>query len=370
MRPFRMCSLSVLAAGLFISSIAWSQEAPRDPIEEAIQTIKTAGTTGATSTTLPLNLDSARRLLVERRQDSMTRVLELLDNNDPQIRVNAAAVLGEIARAGDTSKTVIDALRRCVDDSTLAIAYWGLQGLMSDTAPSTETNYALSQCLRADRPRPLRLVAATLAGQKNAKGAIPLIVVNLQAILKEYKAQVDFKLGRDTTEARPAAPRERPVAPGELRTPTVEPTARMQALRPMLDPDRMTLPDLEALIPQVESLAAVTETHQMGVILEDLVKNFFPQDQDKLFGFDSTPPWALDQCVEKAVAWLNKNRGAFEAAAPAAPAPTAPAPAAPLTPVPPTPAAPAPAAPTPTAPAPAPTPAKPAPATAIPPTGG
>ncbi len=37
-----------------------------------------------------------------------------------------------------------------------------------------------------------------------------------------------------------------------------------------------------------------------------------------LFGFSETPPWSLADCVEKAVAWLEKNRGKFPNAPPPA----------------------------------------------------
>jgi len=85
-----------------------------------------------------------------------------------------------------------------------------------------------------------------------------------------------------------------------------------------LDPDKLSFQEVEMLILDLQELPSVYELHEIGYIVETLAKT---NPRERPFGdeasFERTPPWALDRCVEAAVAWLDKNRAEF----PNAPAP-------------------------------------------------
>ena len=80
----------------------------------------------------------------------------------------------------------------------------------------------------------------------------------------------------------------------------------------LFDPDRLSFQEVEMLILDLQELPSVYELDEIGYIVESLAK---ANPRDTPFGeeasFERTPPWALDRCVEAAVAWLDKNRAEF-----------------------------------------------------------
>lgn len=322
-----MLSFHRLFVGAFLLALAmpvaaWSQEAEEDPIGKAIKTIESAGTPAAGSQTFTLELDRARKALVERRAEALPRVLVLLDTNNIQSRLNAAIVLTDFARQGDVSPQVLDGLKRCLRDSALAVAYWGFQGLMSNTIPLNEQLAAVDECLTVARPRSLRLVAAYTAGDKKLQGAAPKIIEHMKNIRSDYKAQVQAKLTREipdgvtgeTASERPgAAPAPGPTGAAAAASKAATPAAgaKPRVKRIMIDVNKLTATEIEALIPTLEVMPAVMEMHVMGMIAESLVTFEKPTDA---FGFDITPPWGFEPCLDRAALWLAKQPAAKAAA--------------------------------------------------------
>ena len=80
--------------------------------------------------------------------------------------------------------------------------------------------------------------------------------------------------------------------------------------------EKLSVQEAEGLVMDVQGLPTVVEMHQIGLALEDLVKE---KPMESKFHFDEAPPWALDRCVEEAVAWLNAHRAEYPGAPGAAP---------------------------------------------------
>ena len=200
-----MGRLLALCAGIFalatLVPAAWSQEAPapattaapeqpaapcaEDPLANALATVKAPAVARAT------DLAEARNYLVDQRQVARPLVVQLLGDDDAQVRMNAAIVLSEMANAGDTSAATLQALQTAAKDKEFAVAYWGFQGLMSDGVPAADQSTVIGEMMKMERPRALRLAALTTIGDKKPNTAAPIIVSHLQEILKEYTAQVE-----------------------------------------------------------------------------------------------------------------------------------------------------------------------------------
>ena len=193
--------------------------------------------------------------------------------------------------------------------------------------------------------------------------AIPHIVEHLKRILPPYTAQVEAMLTYEETvgesgdatrtgfSARGSAYSERdipaarrdasraPVMPGRSapprlpggtrRTPaptprdrTISPTrsalrrgeedVEAQVIQRRIDPEKLSIQEVEEFFFQLQEMPAVIELHQTGLILEELARK---SPLDMPFGegasFQTTPLWDLARCVEAAVVWLDKNRAEF-----------------------------------------------------------
>jgi hypothetical protein len=347
-------------------------------------------------------------------------VAALLDNNEIGVRLNGAVILAGMAQAGGSSPELLKALKRCVADSSPAIAHWGMQGIMDNPAfPPEDKVDALAQCVDVSRPRPLRVAAALAAIGDKVTQAVPTIIKYLASVSEDYRNQVQATLapaqssrvdvgaggaavvgaaaekpgyaivGGAPSGGGPAGPAGRPgpgagIIGGQSRRSPIggggapgagiigrsggggmaaQPPGGFGAGRPpsaigaagrqqpavavkpaeQIDPSKLDPQEQEQLIAQLENLPTVQEIHHVGLALDGLMKLSVPEAH-KTFEFDTTPPWALDSCVDNAVKWLAENEEIFKPgaavpapAAAAAPAP-APAPAAPAA----VPAAPAP----------------------------
>jgi hypothetical protein len=120
-------------------------------------------------------------------------------------------------------------------------------------------------------------------------------------------------------------------SPTASATPTETKRVKAVAINPE-DPE-LTIADRERLLSEVESLPVVTEMHQMGLALENLIKTYAPDTKPFPFGFDSTPPWDLEKkCMDLVGSWWTANGQTFMGVAapkPAVPGPASPAPATP-----------------------------------------
>ncbi len=384
MHPVR--SLLIGLAALLLAPPFVMAQAPapaKDPIDAAIDVLWNTAKQDNLVVTFAMDLDKARKLLVEQREQSFKKVAALLDNNEVQVRLNAAIVLAQMAQAGGDAPELLQALKRCVGDSNPAMAQWGAQGIITSAQfPDAERLAALTSCLKTDRPRPLRVAVVLAASDAKLKPAIPPIIKYLEDLKEDYRKQVDAALtpqteggrieigpggaaamfptegGRAPTRFddrasgrvsdRPAmAPpmARRPGPPGaETHAPTARPGATplpgapgqpavsvtpKKALPPM-DPTKLTLQEQEMVIRDLEELPTVMELHHIGLALEALVGSANPM-QKVTFEFDSTPPWALSRCVDAASKWLaTQPAGEFNPAPAVRPAPAAvpPAPAA------------------------------------------
>ena len=289
---------------LFVPATAWSQEAPSlDRLQEAIQTLKdTTDREKSSERGFTARLTLARRLLVDNRAQSLGLVVGLLDENDTQMRLNGAITLAGFARAGDTSPELIEALKRCLRDTNPAITYWGLQGLAAQNMPEKEKLDAIVRCMSDKRSKDIHTAAVYAAKRGNVKQAIPWIVEYQKRRLPSYKLQVEAALipKKAVAEMR----YERTAEPGE-EAPEVG----------KIDPEKLSSQEaVNSLIKRLQAIPVVQELHEVGLILEDMVRS---KPQESLFGFDAAPPWALDLCVERAIVWLEKHRGEF----PSMPAP-------------------------------------------------
>jgi len=410
-----MGRLLALCAGILVLAtfipVAWPQEAPtpaapEDPLANAIAVVKAPAAAKAS------DIADARNYLVEQRQVARPLIVQLLGDADPQVRMNAAIVLAEMANVGDTSPATLQALQTAAKDKEFAVAYWGFEGLMSNGVPAADQTMVISEMMKLERPRALRLAALTTIGEKKPMAAAPIIVSHLQEILNEYTAQVETVVTSAETIQRPGlapgvpsplyappsgfprptyappspsspatglppgasrmppnfrgpgsfagaqgqggaqaafmaargfgrgqpTPAAAPVTPtpaGAPVAPTLAETYRAVAQVRRADLPNLTLDRLQALVHTVEDMTLVTEVHQMGLVLEDIVTNNSPPGTE-LFDFRTTPPWDLDKCVDKAVIYMNSHRAEYGAAPetpqpPAAPTPAVPPEAAPAT---------------------------------------
>ena len=158
---------------------------------------------------------TARNYLVDQRQVARPLIVQLLSDDDAQVRMNAAIVLAEMAAAGDTSAATLQALQTAAKDKEFAVAYWGFQGLMSDGVPATDQSMVINEMMKMERPRALRLAALTTIGDKKPMSAAPIIVSHLQEILKEYTAQVETVVSSSETLPTPRVGQPQPfMGPG------------------------------------------------------------------------------------------------------------------------------------------------------------
>ena len=178
--------------------------APEDPLAAAIATVKAPAVARAT------DVAEARNYLVDQRQVARPLIVQLLSDDDAQVRMNAAIVLAQMAAAGDTSAPTLQALQTAAKDTEFAVAYWGFQGLMSDGVPATDQSMVINEMMKMERPRALRLAALTTIGDKKPISAAPIIVGHLQEILKEYTAQVETVVSSSETLPTPRVGQPQP----------------------------------------------------------------------------------------------------------------------------------------------------------------
>jgi len=380
----QVLGLVVFGAVLAGPSVLWTQNIPgagpalaqeaeeKDAVQEALQTVRQAADPEASQATgFTWKLDQARRTLVEKTDEALPHVTGLLKDENVQVRLNAAIVLAQMAEAGSADPRLVEALKRCLEDPCPALVYWGLRGMLAGQMPLEEKLAAAAECLKLEHPRPLRVAAAGLLKEKGLKEAAPLLVEYLQRILPAYKNQRDEALTYRVTQPGPGYPGageyEAPFGPGagygppgrgygvpggvpgeeyglpggeyglpggygpaegygglgrEYGQPPGPGEGRAgvpgrRVIERRIDPERLTYQQRMNLIYELESLPAVMELHQVGLALEELLRSGL---RESPFGFGETPPWSLDQCVERAVAWLEQTRGAAPAEAPEKPA--------------------------------------------------
>ena len=183
--------------------------APEDPLAAAMATVKAPVVARAT------DVAAARNYLVDQRQVARPLIVQLLSDDDAQVRMNAAIVLAQMAAAGDTSAPTLQALQVAAKDTEFSVAYWGFQGLMSDGVPATDQSMVINEMMKMERPRALRLAALTTIGDKKPISAAPIIVGHLQEILKEYTAQVETVVSSSETLPTPRVGQPQPfMGPG------------------------------------------------------------------------------------------------------------------------------------------------------------
>ena len=351
----RFWCIGVGLFALFVSVPARSQGTmSAEELGEAIQVLKdTADREKSAENAFRYRLARARKQLVDNRQIALKLVVALLDENETQIRLNAAISLAEFADGGENSQELIEALKRCLRETNAGITYWGLQGLTSPSMPAEEKLAAIVQCMSEKSPQDLRIAAAYAAQNGEVKQAVPWLIGYMKLLLPDYRSQVQAALvvGAEAEPSekpgegeltpalapdpgRPAPfPRRAALPPAEREPARRLPRAAAETGQPgdKIDPDKLTSEEAaQNLIQRCQRIPVIQNVHKVGLITEDLVRT---TPLDSPFGFSETPPWALDRCVEKAVAWLEKHRAEFPPAPAAEPAPApmakpAPAPAA------------------------------------------
>ncbi len=366
MRPARSLLTALIALLLLAPTCLLAQTAApaKDPIDAAIDTFWNTGKQDYLDVKFSMELDRARKLLIEQRDQSLKKVAALLDNNEVQVRLNAAVVLAGMAQAGGDSPELLQALKRCVGDSSPALALWGAQGIIANPQfPDTEKLATLTLCLKSTRPRPLRVAVALAASDAKLKPAIPVIIKYMESLKDEYRKQIDTALtpksegrievgpggadasfpgagaaARPGAGGRPGAAQPPGATPpgatqpagsstqpaGTSTLPVATPTPKK--VLPPIDPAKLTMQEQETLIRDLETLPTVMELHHIGLALEALVNSAYAL-QRASFDFDATPPWALNVCVDAASKWLTSHPA--EEFTPAATVRPAPAPAAP-----------------------------------------
>ncbi len=207
--PLARCA-AVFALAMLVPA-AWPQEAPapattaaaetpapsEDPLAAAIAAVKAPAVARAT------DLAEARNYLVDKRQVARPLIVQLLSDDDAQVRMNAAIVLAQMAAAGDKSAATLQALETAATDTEFAVAYWGFEGLMSDGVPAADQSMVINEMMKMERPRALRLAALTTIGEKKPLAAVPIIISHLQEILTEYTAQVETVVSSSETLPTP-----------------------------------------------------------------------------------------------------------------------------------------------------------------------
>jgi len=364
MRHARKWWLCVLAAAVISLATAAAQEAPdAGELEKAVQTLKETKNLDAVDMRFASRLSQARRLLVQHQLLSLRLIAPLLDENEVVIRLNAAIVLAECAEAGETSDTLIGLLKRCLRDTEPAIAYWGMVGLIAPGMSEESKFEAVKAVVEMKQPRILRMATAELVAEKKIVAAFPVLLDHISKMLPYYKEQRTAKLtrvvgesggrgrGRDDPEGREGrgfedrgrrefGPEGVPRGDDRFREPgrrepgrrgprgrDLPPDARerkkpkRKVKKVIIDPEKQYYRDKEALADYIteEFLPDVPSAQELltvGLALETLVrKNLY----ESPFGFATTPPWKLDECVHTAVAWYDKNKDQFKIKAPAAP---------------------------------------------------
>lgn len=319
----RWGAFMILAGVLAAGAARAQQPTSSDPIGEAIQVVKDAADAKvvAADKRFHITFRDARTLLIERQKESLPRVVALLDENVTQTRINAAIILAGFAgQDTEPSQGLVDAWKRCLNDSSGAVVLWGLVAMLKGKAPAKEKQAALAECLRLSRPRVLRIAAATVAADSPFEGAALLLLEHLQQLLPAYKSQVKAKLVLDRIEevreeGPGIGPGKRPMAP--VRTPggvaAGAPALKLNAKKEVIDTTKLTASQAEKLIPVIQELPAYQELHNLGILLEKMVE---AGPGDRGFGFKTTPPWALDTCVATAVVKLKRTGDAKPAPEP------------------------------------------------------
>jgi len=372
-RIVRAASFVALVASLLASGRALAQQAS-DPMADAIQCLKAAADREKSAErNFRTDFAQAQRTLAENPDKSLPYLVNMLKTeNVTQHRINAAIVLANIAASvARPSPEMIEAWKLCVNDSSDAVAYWGMVAMMQAKVSDEDKNAAVAECLKLTRSRILRIATAEAVSSAGFKPAVPLLIKHMQQLLEPYREQIKSVMVRRVEGERfmergipgermpgyegapgaiPAGPAARPPAavppgavppggrtmtpPGARATPGMQPLSPAAA-RPMapaaprvpgavapregpegetgmgpvvryepIDPEKLTYDEIEALLPSLQALPVYEELHLVGIWCETLV---IASPTDPGFGFRSAPPWALDKCVEAAVAWLQER---------------------------------------------------------------
>jgi len=190
----RLLCVVMLLLGLLVPARARAQEVLTDEdIAAAIQTLKDVVDPGLSGEkAFRFNLTQARKTLARGYPQTFPAVVALLDEPNAVIRLNAAIVLAEQAGEVEVAPPeLIEALKRCVHETSPAVAYWGLQGLVEKSVPATEKAAAIAACLEMKRPQLLRLAAANAAEQNKVREALPWLVEHLKQTLPACRAEVE-----------------------------------------------------------------------------------------------------------------------------------------------------------------------------------
>ena len=320
----RTWGLLILAVILLAPAAVRAQDVKSvETIADAVQQLKDTADPKAVAADrmFKQNLKKARDILVEKREKALPAVVALLNESNVQIRVNAAIVLAACAETdGTPPEALVRAWKTCLADQNSGVVYWGLIGTLDSKVSAAEKKDALGDCLKSSRPRILRIAAARAAAKRSFEEAAPQLVKYLQDLLPAYRMQLKTVLERDKiriegdrreTEMEPDMMREQPVKRGRrggrrAAKPKAGPSdLKLAAEKEIIDPDKLRDYDkIRDLISEVQALPACEELHLAGYVLEGLVSK---DPTESKFDFKKTPPWALEKCVEKAVAWLKKN---------------------------------------------------------------
>jgi len=340
-----------LAAALVFAPLAFAQSngVTDAEIDAAIQTLKeTADPDVSVQSGFGFKLKQAKITLARYPEQSLDKLAALLDENVVQIRLNAAISLAGIAASGHEDPKLIENLRRCLGDSSIAIVYWGLTAMTDRNMPDEARREAVARCLDKRKPQIVRLTAITLAQEQEIKTALPWLVEYMKELLPDYDAKVKDRLaikevvtegaaergprvlpgaggvrrglvpgGPPGMPGMPGMPGIRPPEPGMDPARAVEaaPT-RKEVIVGYIDPEKAWKDGaiLADHIRDFETIPVVRELHTTGLAVESLAKrDMRDMPFTKELSFEYNPPWKFKPCVEAAVAWLDENRDQFDA---------------------------------------------------------
>jgi len=308
---------AAVAVVILVTTGAWAQEGALQV--NPIEVLKARG--------LPeMSVAAARDLLVKRAESDPESVVKavatLLEENDVQVRINAAVVLARIA-ARTTAPSLPTALQQCYRDSSLGVRYWGLRGLLAEKqAGVVPTGEVLANALQPNQSRVLHLLGAEVAAERRIQEAVVPLMALLQDYAKAYEEArtklltVTLPPGMEGAPTSPGGPpvltpaegagfpgkmmeREEPPPPGPVR-----PVALAPAATTRINIATLTREERQKLAERFDENQAVTDLRWLGSALEQITG----QDWGFL-GERPALPWDLGGCVVKAVGWFQASRG-------------------------------------------------------------